>query len=168
MTLLAWIALSLTALVSLGLAALTDHGARREPALRLLAVATGGLLVAAGADVLAVVWLLLALPLVWQVRTSGAEASAGTTPAGWRLLGGVLTAGLGATLYLLCQRVDWFDLPAGPFRAGAADLAGRLLTDDLVLVLGLLLMVLALLGAGGPQRGVTAGVVRPEPEEDGS
>ncbi len=148
MSLLAWILLTVVALVGLGLAALTDHAARRRGGLLALSGAVGCLLLVLGADVLASLWLLMVLPLVWltdQREVTPAPASGG----GQRLAGGVLTAGLGGALYDLTQRIDWLALPAHGFRAQAADLAGRLLADDLVVVVGLLLVALALLGAGG-------------------
>lgn len=146
MMLLSWLGCSLIALVSLGLAAVTLHDHRRDASLLVMTAAVGGLLLTLGADVLAALWLLLALPRCWGGRLASSQADATRTAVGPQVAAGVLAGVLWAALVYLGQRADWFALPARGFEAQSALFGGRLLTDDLALGLGLLLAALALLG----------------------
>jgi hypothetical protein len=146
MLLLAWLGCASVALVSLGLAAVTRHDHRRDAGLLVMAAAVGGLLLTLGADVLAALWLLLVLPRCWGAPTAPGQADTTRTAVGPQVAAGVLAGVLWGALVYLGQRADWFALPAGGFEAQSAMLGGRLLTDDLVLGLGLLLAALALLG----------------------
>lgn len=160
MTLLAWIACATVATVGLGLAAVTLHGARRRAGLLAMVVAVGGMLIALGADLFAALWLLLILPLC----CAGSAPDQDDVPrrsSGSRLAAGVLAGVLWGALAYLGQRVDWYALPAPGFEAQSALLAGRLLSTDLVLALGLLLVALAAFAGGqGPQAVVDAEAVR--------
>ena len=151
MTLLAWIVCSMAAAVGLGLAAVTRHGERRHAGLLVMVAAVGGLLLLVGADLIAALWLLLLLPLCppgpAPDRDDGPTRA--STP---RLAAGVLAGALWGALAYLGQRVDWYALPADGFEAQSAMLAGRLLSTDLVLALGLLLAGLATMVGGRGQR----------------
>jgi len=156
MTLLAWIVCSTAAAVGLGLAALTRHGARRHAGQLVLVAAVGGLLIALGADLFAALWLLLVLPLC-AARLAPDQDDAVSQAVGPRLAAGVLAGMLWGALAYLVQRVDWYALPAGGFEAQSAMLAGRLLSIDLALVLGLLIAALAVVAGGwGPRTAVDA------------
>jgi hypothetical protein len=152
MMLLGWLGCSLIALVSVGVAAVTRHDHRRDAGLLVMAVAVGGLLLALGADVVAALWLLLVLPRCWGGPAAPRHVDAPRTAVGSQVAAGVLVGVLWGALVYLGYRVDWYALPAGGFEAQSATLGGRLLTDDLVLGLGLLLSTLALLaGVRGPR-----------------
>lgn len=155
-----WILVTVTALVALVLAALSTDAGRSRLAGRVLACCLLGHWLLLGADVLAALWLLMAVPLAWSGRGAGWQP----TGTGRRLLGGVTAAVFAAALYLVVQRSDWLALPAEPARAQAAELAGRLLTNDLLLLLGLPLLALGLLaGNRRPVDSPRPGSARGEP-----
>lgn len=147
MTLLAWVVCSVTATVGVGLAAVTLSGTRRHVGLLVMVAAVAGLLLTLDADLFAALWLLLVLPLC-AVSPASSQDDALLRAAGPRLAAGVLAGVLWGALAYLGQRVDWYALPAGGFEAQSALLAGRLLSSDLVLVLGLLLTALAVVAGG--------------------
>ena len=135
-------------MVGLALAVLAGNRPRRTGGRLVAVAATAGLLLLQGADLLALGWLLLALPVsarpVTEVPDPGGR--------GRLLVGGMVATLLFAALYLVVQRTIWHGLPAGPFHAQTAGVGGRLLTGDAVLVLGLLLGFAVVLAAAGRAR----------------
>jgi hypothetical protein len=115
-----------------------------------LSLSVAVLLLVLGADVIAAAWVLLALPLASRRVDAGPPAAA-LPPRPVRLLAGVMVAMLVSALYLLAQRIDWLGLPAGAFRAGTADLGGRLLTSDALVAVGLALAWVVLAAHRRPQ-----------------
>lgn len=148
MIVVAWIVLMGVVMVGLALAVLSGSRARRSGG-RLVAVAAiAGLLLLQGADLLALGWLLLALPVAARPVTNA-------SPPGGRgrlLAGGVVAAVLFAAFYLVIQRTIWHGLPAGAFHAQTAGVGGRLLTGDAVFLVGLLLGLAVVLAAAGRGR----------------
>jgi hypothetical protein len=109
-------------------------------------VAVGAVLVLLGADFAAAAWLGVGAALMWLAQ--GAVESP-SPPAGRTLRAGLgLVAGVfGGLLLLVVVRVDWRPLIPSDVHAMTAEVAGRLLTADLVLLLGAGLLLAAVLAA---------------------
>jgi hypothetical protein len=139
MTLLAWTLMMTVVATGALLAALSTRADRRRAGRWTMIAATGGLFLLLGSDVVAVGWILMAVMV--GAADSRHQASAHVSPwsPGGRVVAGVLVAGLLAALYLLAIRVDWQGLPAGSFQANTAELATRLVSGDLLALLGLAL-----------------------------
>jgi len=139
-----WSALVPAVLLAAAVAALSGRPDRRASATATTVAGTGALLLLLGSDLVALVWLATAGPaaLLPGLRR---RSSAAVLPAAPLALVGVLAALLLAALYRVCVQVDWRALPAGPPVAATAATAGRLLTADVVLLLGASLLLTAVL-----------------------
>lgn len=144
MSALVWTLLALATLVALGLAAVTTAESRQRLGAVAFALGTGGLLMVLGADVLAMMWLLVLTPLCW-LSSADDDDDPATGRVGQRLAAGVLATGVAAAVYLLTQQMAWHGLPADPAAPQAAALVGRLLQVDTTVVAVLLLAVAGVL-----------------------
>ncbi len=147
LTAAAWIALFGAVIFGAALAALAPAQSRRAAGLLVFVLALGGLLLLLGADLAALAWLgfgaLLALgPRAGEAR----DADPGTSPRGrWAAV--ALAGGVGATLIAAVWSIDWREPPLAPPVAGAAEVGGALLTQDLALLGGVGLLMTAVLVA---------------------
>ena len=146
MSILPWTLLALTTLTALSLAAVTASSHRQRLAATVAMAGLGALLMVAGADVVALAWLVVMVPL-GACRPTADDDKAQHAGAR-RLPAGVLTAGLAAAVYLLTQQMAWHGLPADAAQPQTAALVGRLLRTDTTVVMALVLAVVAVLTAG--------------------
>ena len=109
-------------------------------------VAVGAVLVLLAADFAAAAWLGVGATLMWLAQ---GVVESHSPPAGRTLRAGLgLVAGVfGGLLLLVVVRVDWQPLTPSDVHAMTAEVAGRLLTADLVLLLGAGLLLAAVLAA---------------------
>ncbi len=148
--LMLWILAAGTAMTGAGLAALSRRPQRRDRGLALTVAAVGLLLLLLGTDLVALVWLAVggAAVVMPGLRRRSAAAQAG--PPRLAILA-VPAALLFAALYRVVLQVHWNALPPGAVEPQAAVAAGRLLTADAALLLGIsLLLTVVLLVAVRP------------------
>ncbi len=137
MTLIAWIGLVTLALVAAGVAVFTGCARRRRIGTLLTVGGVGALLTLRGTDLLATAWLLVMVPVAAaMVPTPGGRDREPRQPLA-TLAGGVLATLAFAVLYLVVLQVDWQSLSAALPEAQVAEVAGRILTVDAALILGL-------------------------------
>ena len=147
MSLVLWILLAVCTATGAGMVALSRRADRRWFGMTTTVVAAAGLLIVLGADLAAAVWLAIGTAAMLVLRDPAGLVATTPGPA-LRTALGVPVAMLWAALYMVILKVDWRPLPPQEAVAQTADVAGRLLTADLALLLGAgLLLTVALLAA---------------------
>ncbi len=144
MALMLWILAASTAMTGAGLAALSRRPSRRDRGLALTVAAVGVLLLLLGADLVALVWLAVGGAVVVLPGLRRRSVAAQAAPA---ILAGlaVPAALFFAALYRVVLQVRWNALPPGELVPQTAMAAGRLLTVDAVLLLGISLLLTVVL-----------------------